>query len=45
MKGCSGGRRSHPLAARIKRLMQKDDDVGRIAFATPILISPELSRI
>ncbi|CAD7704499.1 unnamed protein product [Ostreobium quekettii] len=32
------GRKNHPLAARIKRLMQKDEDVGRIAQATPVLI-------
>ena len=27
-----------PLASRIKRLMQKDDDVGKIASASPIMI-------
>lgn len=32
------GRKQHPLAARIKRIMQTDEDVGKIAAATPILI-------
>lgn len=27
-----------PLAARIKKLMQADEDVGKIAQATPVLI-------
>jgi hypothetical protein len=27
-----------PLAARIKRLMQADDEVGKIAQATPVLL-------
>ena len=31
-------RGGHPLAARIKRLMQTDEDVGKIAQATPALI-------
>ena len=39
MKSCASNRKGHPLAARIKRLMQKDDEVGRIASVTPILIS------
>ena len=30
------------LAARIKRIMQKDDDVGKIAQATPVLIGGEV---
>lgn len=30
-----------PLAARIKRIMQKDEDVGKIAQATPVLIGGE----
>ena len=29
---------SHALGARIKRLMQKDDQVGKIAQATPVVI-------
>ena len=29
---------SHPLAPRIKRLMQSDEDVGKIAQPTPVLI-------
>jgi hypothetical protein len=33
-KGC-------PLAARIKKIMQKDEDVGKIAQATPVLISEQ----
>lgn len=31
-------RKTHPLAARIKRLMQKDEEVGKIAQATPVVI-------
>ena len=31
-------RKAHPLAPRIKRLMQTDEDVGKIAQATPHLI-------
>ncbi len=31
-------RKTHPLAPRIKRLMQTDEDVGKIAQATPHLI-------
>jgi hypothetical protein len=32
------GRKGHPLAARIKKMMQTDEDVGKIAQATPIMI-------
>jgi hypothetical protein len=32
------GRKGHPLAARIKKIMQTDEDVGKIAQATPIMI-------
>mmetsp|Transcript_14295 Transcript_14295/g.40478 ORF Transcript_14295/g.40478 Transcript_14295/m.40478 type:complete len:247 (-) Transcript_14295:277-1017(-) len=32
------GKKPHPLAARIKRIMQQDEDVGKIAQASPILI-------
>jgi hypothetical protein len=32
------GRKAHPLAARIKKMMQTDDDVGKIAQATPVMI-------
>lgn len=32
------GKKSHPLAARIKRVMQADEDVGKIAQATPFLM-------
>jgi hypothetical protein len=31
-------KRSHPLAARIKRMMQADEDVGKIAQLTPLLM-------
>lgn len=39
------GRKGHPLAARIKKIMQTDEDVGKIAQATPIMIGaiPALS--
>jgi Dr1-associated corepressor len=37
------GRKQHPLAARIKKMMQADEDVGRIAQASPTLISTLLS--
>jgi hypothetical protein len=30
--------RSNPLIARIKRVMQADEDVGKIAAATPFMI-------
>ncbi|KAF6252925.1 histone-fold-containing protein [Scenedesmus sp. NREL 46B-D3] len=33
------GRKAHPLAARIKKMMQTDDDVGKIAQATPVMIA------
>eukprot|EP01025_Chloroclados_australasicus_P034510 TRINITY_DN35258_c0_g1_i1.p1 TRINITY_DN35258_c0_g1~~TRINITY_DN35258_c0_g1_i1.p1 ORF type:complete len:290 (+),score=42.06 TRINITY_DN35258_c0_g1_i1:118-987(+) len=33
------GRKPHPLAARIKRLMQADEAVGKIAQGTPLAIS------
>jgi Dr1-associated corepressor len=37
-------KRGHPLSARIKRLMQADEDVGKISQATPVLIGrPQLS--
>lgn len=32
------GRKAHPLAARIKKMMQTDEDVGKIAQATPVMI-------
>lgn len=32
------GRKGHPLAARIKKMMQTDEDVGKIAQATPVMI-------
>lgn len=32
------GRKQHPLASRIKKLMQTDEEVGKIASATPVLI-------
>ncbi|WIA28006.1 hypothetical protein OEZ86_010594 [Tetradesmus obliquus] len=33
------GRKAHPLAARIKKMMQTDEDVGKIAQATPVMIA------
>eukprot|EP01026_Neomeris_dumetosa_P051296 TRINITY_DN4512_c0_g1_i3.p1 TRINITY_DN4512_c0_g1~~TRINITY_DN4512_c0_g1_i3.p1 ORF type:complete len:274 (-),score=47.40 TRINITY_DN4512_c0_g1_i3:337-1158(-) len=32
-------RKTHPLAARIKRLMQADEGIGKIAQSTPLAIS------
>ena len=32
------GKKAHPLAARIKRMMQTDEEVGKIAQATPVMI-------
>jgi hypothetical protein len=32
------GRKAHPLAARIKKMMQKDNEVGKISQATPVMI-------
>ncbi|CAL5223931.1 g6534 [Coccomyxa viridis] len=29
---------THPLAARVKKMMQADDDIGKIAQATPVLV-------
>ena len=37
-------RKTHPLAPRIKRLMQTDEDVGKIAQATPHLIGTSKAR-
>lgn len=33
-----GKRVNHPFAPRIKKLMQADEDVGKIAQATPVLL-------
>jgi hypothetical protein len=33
-----GRAKAHPLAARIKKLMQADEDVGKIAQGTPVMI-------
>ena len=33
---------SNPLAARIKRMMQRDDDVGKIAGPAPVVMSKAL---
>jgi hypothetical protein len=30
--------KKNPVAARIKKMMQADDDVGKIAQATPVLV-------
>lgn len=35
-------RKANPLANRIKRLMQTDEDVGKIAQASPVLIGADL---
>ena len=35
-------KKSNPLAARIKKVMQADEDVGKIAQATPVLIGDSL---
>jgi hypothetical protein len=32
------GKKVCPLATRIKKMMQTDDDVGKISQATPVLI-------
>ena len=29
---------THPLAARVKKIMQADDDIGKIAQASPVLV-------
>lgn len=38
-------KKQHALASRVKRIMQSDEDVGKIAQATPVLIGepPRLS--
>jgi hypothetical protein len=36
------GRKGHPLAARIKKIMQADEEVGKIAQATPLMIGEGL---
>jgi len=36
------GKKTHPLAARIKRMMQQDEEVGKIAQAAPVLIAKAL---
>ena len=38
------GRKAHPLAARIKKMMQADEDVGKIAQATPPMIGATLQH-
>ena len=30
--------KKNPVAARIKKIMQADDEVGKIAQATPVLV-------
>lgn len=37
-----GGKKACPLAGRIKKLMQADEDVGKIAQASPVLIGEGL---
>ncbi len=33
-----GKRLNHPFSARIKKIMQADEDVGKIAQATPVVL-------
>ena len=42
MKLAMKSKKSNPLAARIKKVMQADEDVGKIAQATPVLIGGSL---
>lgn len=37
-------KKQHALASRVKRIMQADEDVGKIAQATPILIGEKRER-
>lgn len=37
------GRKQNPLSARVKRMMQADVEVGKIAGPTPALISANLA--
>ena len=39
-----GRKVTHPLASRIKRMMQTDDEVGKIAQPTPVLIGAALGQ-
>lgn len=38
-------RKACPLAARIKKLMQADEDVGKIAQATPVLLGARVPAV
>jgi hypothetical protein len=31
-------KKGHPLAARVKKMMHKDEEVGKLAAATPVLL-------
>jgi hypothetical protein len=37
-------KKGHPLAARIKKMMHKDEDVGKLAAATPVLLGASRGR-
>ena len=37
-----GKKLSHAFAPRIKKMMQADDDVGKIAQASPVLLGERL---
>lgn len=39
-----GKKLTHPFAPRIKKMMQADDDVGKIAQASPVLLGDWLPR-
>lgn len=41
-KKMKGKKLNHPLSARIKKIMQADEDVGKIAQATPVLLGTDL---
>lgn len=41
LAGTMKAKKACPLAARIKRLMQADDDVGKISQATPVLLGAQ----
>lgn len=37
-------KKGHPLAARVKKMMHKDEDVGKLAAATPVLLGAQTAR-
>jgi histone H3/H4 len=38
------GKKTHPLSGRIKRIMQQDEEVGKISQATPMLIANAMEQ-